>query len=195
VADVHVLMISGSLRARSTNTALLDTAAHLAMAGIVAARYRGVASLPHFDPDDDREPLDPAVSELRRQVHRADALLVSTPEYAGGLPGSFKNALDWMIGDGQARSISEKPTAWINTSIRGARNAHESLRLVLRFANARVVEDACTHIPVIQSDVGSDGLIADPGVRTGIMAAITRLAEGSDAPMLRPDARSQPTVR
>jgi NAD(P)H-dependent FMN reductase len=182
VADMRVLMISGSLRARSTNSALLDTAERLRLPGIGAVRYRGLASLPHFDPDDDHEPLNPAVSDLRRQVHRADALLLSTPEYAGALPGSFKNALDWMIGDDQPGSISEKPVAWINTSIREARHAHESLRLVLSFANARLVEEACTHIPVKQSDVGSDGVVADPSIRAAIAAAITCLAEGSDAP-------------
>jgi NAD(P)H-dependent FMN reductase len=175
-------MISGSLRARSTNSALLDTAEQLTLPGIVAVRYRGVASLPHFDPDDDHEPLDPAVDDLRRQVHCADALLFSTPEYAGALPGSFKNALDWLIGDDQSGSISEKPVAWINTSIREARHAHESLRLVLKFANARLVEEACTHIPVQQSDVDGDAMVADPDIRTATASAITRLANNAAGP-------------
>jgi NAD(P)H-dependent FMN reductase len=182
VEATRILMISGSLRTRSTNSALLATVEQLKLPDIVATRYRGLARLPHFDPDADHEPLDPTVSEMRRQVHRADALLVSTPEYAGALPGSFKNALDWMIGDDQSRSISEKPVAWINTSIREARHAHESLRLVLSFANARIVDEACTHIPVKESDIGVDGLVADPGILATTAATIARLAEAANAP-------------
>jgi NAD(P)H-dependent FMN reductase len=177
MAGARILMVSGSLRARSTTSALLDTLERLALPDIVAVRYRRIATLPHFNPDDDHEPHHHEVSELRRQVHLADALLIATPEYAGALPGSFKNALDWMIGDDQPRSISEKPVAWINTSTREARHAHESLRLVLSFANARIVDEACTHIPVHERDVGLDGLIADPGVLAAATKTIARLAD------------------
>jgi chromate reductase, NAD(P)H dehydrogenase (quinone) len=172
-----VLLISGSLRGNSTNTAALRTAQRVAGIGIVVERYDGVQRLPHFNPDDDVEPLHPAVAELRRQIHRADALVLSTPEYAGALPGSFKNVLDWTIGDDQPRSISEKPVAWINTSPRGASHAHESLRIVLGYANAAVVESACAHIPVTAADIGTDGLITDPIIRKEIAAALARLAE------------------
>jgi chromate reductase, NAD(P)H dehydrogenase (quinone) len=103
------------------------------------------------------------------------------PEYAGALPGSFKNALDWLIGDDQPRSISAKPVAWINASIREARHAHESLRLVLSFANAHIVDEACTHIPMKESDVGVDGLVADSEILVAMTSAIARLAEASDA--------------
>jgi len=126
VNSARILAVSGSLRARSTNSALLDTAAQLRLPDIAVARYEGLAALPHFDPDADHEPLDPAVAELRRQLHHADALLVSTPEYAGALPGSFKNALDWMIGDDQPESISEKPVG--GSTRRSARRATRTTR-------------------------------------------------------------------
>jgi len=176
VEGVRILAISGSLRARSTNSALLDTMAHLRLPDVVVARYEGLATLPHFDPDADREPLDPAVFDLRQQLHVARALLVSTPEYAGALPGSFKNALDWMIGDDQPGSISGKPVAWINTSIREARHAHESLRLVLSYANSHIVHEACAHIPVMESDITPDGLVANPDIVSATTETITRLA-------------------
>jgi chromate reductase len=180
----HVLLVSGSLRRGSTNTALLRTAHLLAPAGIVAAFYEGLDGLPHFDPDLDQGPLPPAVAELRAAIRVSDAILFCTPEYAGALPGSFKNLLDWTISDDQQGSIYEKPVAWINASAAptGAADAHESLRKVLNYAHAAIVEDACTSIPVTRQSIGDDGLVVDPLVRSDIVEALTRLAEhaGSD---------------
>ena len=73
--------------------------------------------------------------------------MFSTPEYAGALPGAFKNLLDWLIGDDEPCSIYNKPVAWINASSRGAVVAHESLHAVLGYAHADIVEAACTHSP------------------------------------------------
>jgi len=138
-----VLCISGSLRAASTNSAVLRTACALAPASVHAVLYDAMADLPHFNPDDDVEPLHPAVASLRSRIRSVDALLFSTPEYAGALPGSFKNLLDWTIGDDKPGSIYEKPVAWINAAPRGAVAAHESLRAVLGYAHARIIESAC----------------------------------------------------
>ena len=93
---MRVLLISGSLRAASTNTAVLRTARAVAPEGIEAVLYEGMAALPHFNPDDDAEgaPVHPAVAELRAGIAAAGALLFCTPEYAGALPGSFKNLLE-----------------------------------------------------------------------------------------------------
>ena len=162
---MHVLLISGSLRARSTSTAVLRTAQQVAPKGVDATLYDGLAALPHFNQDDDHDPLPPAVAELRAAVHAADAVLFSTPEYAGALPGSFKNLLDWLIGDAEPRSIYEKPVAWINASPRGAPNAHAELRTVLGFAHATIIEAACVHVPVTDSMIDADGLIDDAGLR------------------------------
>ena len=138
----RVLLICGSLRSNSTNAAVLRTAKHVAPPDVAATVYDGLATLPHFNPDDDVDPLPPAVAELRAAIRAADALCFSTPEYAGALPGSFKNLLDWTIGDDQPGSIYEKPVAWINASPRGATHAHESLRLVLGYAHAHVIARA-----------------------------------------------------
>jgi NAD(P)H-dependent FMN reductase len=135
--------VSGRLCTQSTNTSVLCTAQAVARHDIIATRYNGLTDLPPFPPDHDVEPLHPTVAALRRDIRSADALLFSTPQYAGALPGAFKNLLDWTIGDDQARSISEKPVASINASPRGAVDVHESLRKVLGYANATVVETAC----------------------------------------------------
>jgi chromate reductase len=162
---------------RSTNTAVLRTARSLAPNDIEATLYEVLVDLPHFNPDDDRDPLHPAVESLRTEIRRADALLFSTPEYAGALPGSFKNVLDWMIGDDHVGSVYEKPAAWINASPRGAVDAHQSLRKVLGYAGAVIVEAACAHIPVTPASVGDDGLISDPGIRADIAEALAQLAD------------------
>jgi chromate reductase len=145
---------------------------------IDAVLYDGLDGLPHFDPDRDRVPLPPAVAELRAAIRAADAILFCTPEYAGALPGSFKNLLDWTIGDDQPGSIYEKPVAWINASAAptGAADAHDSLRKVLAYAHAAVVEDACVSIPVTRHVVDNDGLIRDPMIRAQIRDALLTLA-------------------
>jgi len=174
----RVLLISGSLRVRSTNTAVLRTARLVAPLGIDAELYDGLAALPAFNPDDDVAPLPEPVESLRAAIRAADALLFSTPEYAGALPGAFKNLLDWTIGDDQPGSIYEKPVAWINAAPRGAVKAHESLAVVLGYAHARVVEPACAYVPVHEGDLDEHGVVSDPAARAAIAASLAALAVG-----------------
>jgi NAD(P)H-dependent FMN reductase len=174
----RILLISGSLRNGSTNTATLRTAAGRAPEGIEATLFDGMAVLPAFNPDDDVEPQAPSVAGLRAQVRAADALVFSTPEYAGALPGSFKNLLDWCVGDDQPGSIYQKPVGWINVSSTGAAHAHDSLRLVLGYVSATIVESACVHVPVARKLVGPEGLIDDPVVQGQIVTSLTALSRG-----------------
>lgn len=163
----HLLLISGSLRSGSTNTAAMRTAAALAPSDTAATVFEEMGGLPHFNPDLDTEPLPPEVARLRSAIQAADALLVSTPEYAGALPGSFKNLLEWTVG---GMEISRKPVGWINTSssTTNAKEAHASLRIVLGYVDADVVDAACAHIPVPRDAIGSDGIIEDPTTRSQI---------------------------
>ena len=167
----RILLISGSLRARSTNTAVLRTAACLAPPGVEAVLYDGLAKLPAFNPDQEAA-LPRQVRHLRSEVHAAAALIFSTPEYAGALPGSFKNLLDWTIGDDQPGSIYSKPAGWINASVRGAEGAHLELRRVLGYAHASIVEAAAVSIPVTEAGVGADGLVTGMSARVEITRAV-----------------------
>jgi NAD(P)H-dependent FMN reductase len=169
-----VLMLCGSLRRGSVHEAVLRTAAALAPSGCTATLHPPLDALPHFNPDDDAEPLAPAVAALRAAIGAADALLLCTPEYAGALPGTFKNALDWTIGGGE---MDRRPVAWINASTgpTDAAGAHASLRAVLGWAGADIVEAAVARVPVPRSAVGEDGLVADPALRAGIGASIAAL--------------------
>jgi chromate reductase, NAD(P)H dehydrogenase (quinone) len=168
----RLLLIGGSLRSGSTNAAVLKTAQMLTPDNAVLTIYEGLAELPHFNPDDDREPLPPAAARLRELLSDADGVLFSTPEYAGALPGSFKNLLDWTVGGG----MYEKPIGFINASpMGGAKSAHAMLRVVLGFINADIVEAACVQMPVRRDAIGPDGVIADPAIQSGIRAAVAAL--------------------
>ena len=178
----HVLLISGSLRDGSTNAAVLRTASAVAD-GVRTTLYAGMATLPHFNPDDDREgaPVHPAVAELRAAVAEADAILVCTPEYAGALPGALKNLLEWTVGDA---GTYDKPIAWINASgpasPTGAADAHDSLRKILGYVHADVVEEACARIPVTRDAVGPDGTVIDPELRVRIAETLAALVRHVD---------------
>jgi chromate reductase, NAD(P)H dehydrogenase (quinone) len=177
-APVQVLLICGSLRAHSTNGAVVATAAADAPGGVEAYVYDGMATLPHYNPDDDIDPLPPAVEDLRQRIAEADAVLFCTPEYTGALPGSFKNLLDWTVG---GMAIQAKPVAWINASASptGAENAHQSLRIVLGYVDATIIEAACRQIPVPRTAVGPDGLIADPDLRRQVGGTLKALVTAS----------------
>src|SRR5512144_53584 len=179
----RILLISGSVRDRSTNTAALRTAQQVAPEGIEAVMYEGIDGLPHFNPDDDAEgkQVPEPVAAMRASVVAADALLICTPEYAGAMPAVLKNLLEWTIGDA---NTYQKPVAWINVSTRGpggAADAHESLRKVLGYAHADLVADACADIPVLRDQVTHDGTIADDDVRARIAAVLARLAAHAGA--------------
>lgn len=179
MSPVRLLLISGSLRAGSSNTAVLATARVVAPEGVVAELYPGLRELPHVNPDEDLEGATPhpAVAALRSALGTADALLVCTPEYAGALPGSFKNLLEWTVGGGETYRM---PVAWINAAgpaaPTGAADAHASLRKVLEYTGAEILESACARIPVERSAVGSDGLVGDPQAREAIGASVLALA-------------------
>ena len=146
---------------------------------LATVMYRGMASLPHFNPDDDHEggPVHPAVAELRAAIADCDAVLICTPEYAGALPGAVKNLLEWTVGDG---GTYRKPIAWINASgpaaPTGGADAHESLRKVLGYVHADIVEEACARIPLTRDAIGPDGTVSDARHRDAIAAVLNTLA-------------------
>jgi NAD(P)H-dependent FMN reductase len=126
---LQLVLIGGSLRSRSVNGAVIATVAAMVPADVQATIYQRLGDLPHFNPDKDCDPLPEPVANLRDQLGRADAVPLSTPEYAGSMPGSFKNLLDWTVGSG---SLYGLPVGWINPSAQGgAQDAYHALRLVL----------------------------------------------------------------
>ena len=152
--------MSGSTRNGSGNTAALATMAAMAPDGVRAVMYNGLARLPAFNPDHDGDLLPGAAARLRRQIGAADAVLFCTPEYAGNLPGAFKNLLDWTVGGGE---MYGKPVAWLNVAPGGrGTGAVDALAGVLGYVGAVVVWAACLDVPVDRAAIGPDGLVTGP---------------------------------
>ncbi|MGW7433210.1 NADPH-dependent FMN reductase [Streptomyces sp. NPDC054861] len=169
-----ILLLSGSLRSASSNNSVLRTAQAVAPSEMRAVLYDGLAGLPHFNPDDDADPLPAPVAKLRAAINEAAALLICTPEYAGTLPGSFKNLLDWTVG---GTEICDKPVAWVNAAAPGrGQGAEATLRQVLGYTGADIAESACAKIPVAPQMVGADGFVIDPGVREQLCRVLGLLA-------------------
>ncbi|NUO43125.1 MAG: NAD(P)H-dependent oxidoreductase [Streptomyces sp.] len=175
-----ILLLSGSLRSGSTNEAVLRTAQAVApSAGVRAVRYDGLAGLPHFNPDDDTDPLPAPVTGLREAIDSAAGILICTPEYAGTLPGSFKNLLDWTVG---GTEICDKPVAWVGAAAQGrGRGAEATLRTVLGYTGADIVERACERLPVDRGMLGADGTVTDPEFRRRIAEILGVLAAAAGA--------------
>jgi chromate reductase len=156
---MRILAISGSLRRASTNTAALEALARLAPEGARVLLYRDLASLPPFNPDDDIEdkPKPEPVDTLRALVDASDALVIAAPEYAHGLPGALKNALDWLVA---SETFAGKPTALLNTSPR-AFHAQASLREILSTMAARLIPEAFVSISLTGKLVTLEDILAD----------------------------------
>jgi NAD(P)H-dependent FMN reductase len=171
---VEVLLVTGSTRRGSTNTAALRTARDVAPDGVAAVLYEALAELPAFNPDQDTDPLPAPVADLRARLASADAVLFCTPEFAGTLPGSFKNLLDWTVGGSE---MYQKPVAWINVAPEGrGEGATDTLATVLTYLSTDIVQSACVRLTVARDAVGPGGTVTDPQIRAGLAEVLRTLA-------------------
>jgi len=171
---MEILAISGSLRAASSNSALLRVAVALAPVGVTITIYDGLGSLPLFNPDLDGEGalLPPAVAELRRLVGAADGLLIASPEYAHGVPGALKNGLDWLV---SSVDFPGKPVALIKTRPR-ATHAYAALAETLTTMSAALVADPALAVPLTNSQFDQAAIAADPALTAALRTAIATFA-------------------
>lgn len=166
---MRILAVSGSLRAASSNTAVLKAAQRLAPTGLEVVLYDGLGRLPHFNPDlDQAEPPRP-VRALRRQIGQCHGLLICCPEYAHGVPGVLKNALDWLVASVE---FPGKPVALINASPQ-ARHAPAQLRETLSVMGARLVESASIALPLPSANLEASAIMAHPELATSLRRALT----------------------
>ena len=154
---MRVLGISGSLRASSINSALLRAAVRLAPPEVTLTVFHGVSELPLFNPDLEAS-LPPQVSVLHEAVAASDALLLASPEYAHGVTGSIKNALDWLV---SFAPFAGKHVAVLNASPR-AHHADAALRETLKTMSAVIVEAASISIPLLGANLSEEGMVRDP---------------------------------
>lgn len=170
-----ILAISGSLRADSSNTAILRAAALLAPEGMRIDPYDGLGDLPHFSPEIDGDTPPDAVRSLRTLLGGADGAIICTPEYAYGMPGSLKNALDWTVSSGE---FFGKPVGAISASpsAAGGERAHAWLISTLTALGADIVQESSFTIPFVRTRLAQDGTLADPATATMIGSALDALA-------------------
>jgi chromate reductase, NAD(P)H dehydrogenase (quinone) len=152
--------------------------ARYAPSGITASLYSGLRALPAYLPG--AQPPPGEVTYLRRRVDAADAVLFCTPEYAGSLPGSLKNLLDWLI---DTRDLDRKPVAWLSVAAAGQDDgARAMLETVLSLANARILRAACIRIPLSPSAVDRQGIVTDQRLHTALLDMLRALTQTLAAP-------------
>jgi chromate reductase, NAD(P)H dehydrogenase (quinone) len=172
----HLLTVSGSLRAGSPNATLVAAAARVAPTGVVVRPYSALAALPAFNPDVEEGdgPIPSEVEHWRAALTWADAVLFSSPEYAHGIPGAFKNALDWVVGSGE---LVDKRVGLLSASA-ASQFAHPQIVEVLRTMNAAVVPESTIVIDLPRRGVDVERLVNDPAVATSLRAAVAALFAG-----------------
>ena len=169
---VKILAISGSLHKASLNSALLRAVARITPAGIEVELFRGLGELPLFNPDIE-VPEPAAVAILREQIMASGALLIASPEYAHGVSGVIKNALDWMVGN---ESFVNRPVALLNASPR-ASHAQAALRETITTMSARIIDAACISVPLLGSGLNEDAIVQHPQINPALLAALSALKE------------------
>lgn len=165
---IRILAISGSLRGASSNTALIHAFARIAPAGVEVMIFNRLDQLPFFNPD---SAPSPEVLEFQAAVGSCDGVVISSPEYAHGVPGVLKNALDWLVGSGE---FVAKPVAVLNASER-ATHAWNSLVETLTVMSACVLEDASITVPLDGSRLSADAIAADPRRAAPLREVLTAL--------------------
>jgi chromate reductase len=179
MGDVRVLLISGSTRTGSSNTRALRHMHEITIPGISSELYGDLVGLPAFVPNSD--PVPDAVRNLLTRIIAADAVVFSTPEYAGGLPGALKNLLDWTVGGGE---LYGKPVAWLDVANPGrGGGARAQLRTVLGYVGAHVVDAACVRI-TLDNNKGAattEGLRQLARAGAALVAAIAKERDRHDS--------------
>ena len=173
----RILGISGSLRERSYNRALLQAARELAPKGVEIDEF-DLAAIPLYNPDLEAAGDPEPVAALRDAVRNADALLLATPEYNRGTSGVLKNAIDWLSRPAMASILRWKPTAVIGASTGrgGTRRAQQQVRDALLFPGAIVLDEPEVAVPLAWEHFDEDGRLVDERTRESIRALLQGLA-------------------
>ncbi|HEY0002696.1 MAG TPA: NADPH-dependent FMN reductase [Actinoplanes sp.] len=190
----RILLVSGSTNPASVHSAALRTAARTAPPEIGVTLFDGLRDLPAFVPGERTPP--GTVSLLRHQVAAAGAILFSTPEYAGSLPGSLKNMIEWLVAGGD---LAGKPVAWLSVLPPGNdENACATLEAALAHGNARLLTTCCVRVPVEPGSIDAQGLVTDPRLHQAlqdVLQSLTRaLATGAQRPNQQPSWQAYSSV-
>ena len=168
----RIVTLSGSIRSGSSNSALLRAARTLSPKGTELVHYEGMAELPLYTPDLDIEPAPVSVQAFRALLKSASAVLISCPVYAHGVPGAFKNALDWVVSSGE---FVEMPVGLIVTSSSGGTYVETQLVQTLTVMTAKVVVTGAMLSPLVRKAVSPDGKIVDSLIASEMSRVIATL--------------------
>ena len=171
-STINIVAIGGSLKSTSSNATILKAIAKIAPENVVIKIVEGLDTLPHFNPDSKEEII--SVTNFRQQLKEADGVIFSTPEYAFGVPGVLKNALDWLVYSGE---LNEKPVAAISASPlhTGGDKALASLLLTLTALGTNMNADSSLSIGNIKNKINEAGEIADPGTMQALHSVLNGL--------------------
>jgi NAD(P)H-dependent FMN reductase len=172
---IRVLALVGSLRAESVNRRMAELASEIAPDGVAVTVFDGLADLPFYNEDIDRDPVPAGVAKLRAATGATDAALFVTPEYNGGIPAALKNAIDWLSRPYGNGALKDKPLAVIGAALGhyGGARAHEETRKTSVIAGARVVESVNLALPF--SALGTGHLRDNAEVVAGVREAVEKL--------------------
>lgn len=184
---IKILAISGSTRAQSSNLDLIKAIADLTVDSFSITIFEGLPALPHFNPDLDldKENAPTAVTSFRQQLQAADGVLICTPEYAIGVPGSLKNAIDWTV---SSMNFSQKPVALITASTSGI-TAHRALLGTLLIIESKITAEMQLVVSSVKTKVSNAGKITDPDTLLHVnklIQAFTEVIKGNTSPVYLP---------
>jgi chromate reductase, NAD(P)H dehydrogenase (quinone) len=173
---VKILAISGSLRSSSSNTTILRALMGLAPKDTNISIYQGIGNLPHFNPELDDDLVLLSVRDWRTQLQESDGIIFCTPEYAHGVPGALKNALDWIVSSGE---FMHKPTAVISASpsMDGGAKANASLVETLQVMMAEIAAGSILCIPAVSAKLNQLGKITDLQTERSLRSLLITLTE------------------
>ena len=167
-----ILAISGSTRKNSTNRLLINAIAEIMEGYFTILPYEGISLLPHFNPDQSSD-AGFEVNDFRKQIRKSDAIMICTPEYAHGVPGSLKNAIDWTVG---TSDFSGKIVMLITASSDG-KFGHSSMLEILKVIEAVVPPEIQLLIPFAKTKIHQNGVITDSRTKADVKAALNTLYE------------------
>jgi NAD(P)H-dependent FMN reductase len=172
----NVLAISGSINPGATAGRLLHAIEQLAGPRFQFTIFEGLGSIPHFNPQQSDSTTNAQVLHWRTLWREADAVVICTPEYAFGMPGVLKDALDWLVGSGE---VYHKPLAALSysPSMMGGENALSTLLLTLKAQNADFDETTTSTIPAIRQRLTIEGQITDAALSHLLTKIIDSLAD------------------
>jgi chromate reductase len=171
-----ILAISGSTRKNSTNHRLLKAIAEISKNNFDVTFYDELSLLPSFNPDEDNENVAKEVARFRQLISESDGVIICTPEYAHGVPGSLKNAIDWTVG---TADFSRKPTLLITASTDG-KYGHAALLETLRVIEAKNISELQLLISFASTKINAENKIIDGQTLNNVKTLLNKLEVAMD---------------